>query len=227
MFYDCGDGKCCGDVAASIVYDRNSGKWLIWYCSFSHGHILAHASTESDPRFGVTVLDTSLMPSNSDSLDSDFFAKSGDEDPDIIFDKNKNRWLMSICRLTEDCGSLKYRYFFFESDNPFENFRYMGNTVSGENTGGSFISANNSLFFVCGSDFDKKSKYCKYNINDLSDYEELEFDYPDGGFRGWGSVFAYKKGNRTNYKLITFDRHNGSEYNWSYGNIYVFTSDYI
>ena len=25
--------------------------------------------------------------------------------------------------------------------------------------------------------------------------------------------------------MMTFDRHNGSDYNWSYGNIYVFEAD--
>ena len=52
--------------------------------------------------------------------------------------------------------------------------------------------------------------------------ETAKFNYPDGGFRGWGSVFPVKSGSRTRYFWLTFDRHNGSDYNWSYGNLYCF-----
>ena len=48
------------------------------------------------------------------------------------------------------------------------------------------------------------------------------FNYPDGGFRGWGTVVPIKLGSRNRYFWLTFDRHNGSNYNWSYGNLYCF-----
>lgn len=49
-----------------------------------------------------------------------------------------------------------------------------------------------------------------------------KFDFCDGGFRGWGTLMPVKLGSRTRYFLMTFDRHNGSEFNWSYGNVYCF-----
>ena len=51
---------------------------------------------------------------------------------------------------------------------------------------------------------------------------EAKFNFPDGGFRGWGTVIPVKQGTRTRYYWLTFDRHRGSDYNWSYGNLYCF-----
>ena len=42
---------------------------------------------------------------------------------------------------------------------------------------------------------------------------------------GMGCVFPGALGSRKRYFWLTFDRHNGSDYNWSYGNIHVFESD--
>lgn len=57
LFFDLGDGIASNDVASSIVYDRNSGEWYIWFCAFSHGHVLARAKTEADPRYGISIID--------------------------------------------------------------------------------------------------------------------------------------------------------------------------
>ena len=53
----------------------------------------------------------------------------------------------------------------------------------------------------------------------------MEFDYDDGGFRGWGTIVPLKMGTRTRYFHLTFDRHNASNYNWSYGNLYCFEAE--
>ena len=44
----------------------------------------------------------------------------------------------------------------------------------------------------------------------------------DGGFRGWGSVLTVKQGTRERIYWLTFDRQLGSDFNWSYGNLYCF-----
>lgn len=246
IFYDCGDGAWCSDVAASVIYDRTKDKWLIWYCSFSHGHILAHAESYSDIRHGITVLDTVRMESetvlydgNADSetalgaggekygksvLSDDrlFFAKSGDEDPDMIYDKESGKWLLIICRHHSE--SKGYRYFLYESDDPFTGYVFKDMASVGVNTGGSLVRINGEINLVCGSNFDLRARYYRFPVSDLSKYEALSFDYDDGGFRGWGSIIPITVGMRTRYALITFDRHCGSSYNWSYGNIYVFFS---
>jgi len=73
--------------------------------------------------------------------------------------------------------------------------------------------------------FDKRAQYQLRRLDNLSEYTLLSFDFDDGGFRGWGTLIPVPCGRRTRYVLMTFDRHNGSSYNWSYGNIYVFEAD--
>ena len=54
---------------------------------------------------------------------------------------------------------------------------------------------------------------------------EAKFDFDDGGFRGWGTIIPVELGSRMRYFWLTFDRHNGSSYNWSYGNLYCYEAD--
>ena len=146
-----------------------------------------------------------------------FLGFVGDEDPDVIYDEESRRWLMAICRL--DPGTGKYVYVFFESDDPFHNYKYIGRGMSGAETGGSFVRINGELHFVCGNDFEKTAEYRIYSKDGM---KVASFNYSDGGFRGWGTVIPIRLGSRTRCFWLTFDRHNGSDYNWSYGNLYCF-----
>lgn len=225
LFYDAGDGKWCGDVAASILYDRNTKMWYLWVCSFSHGHILAHSKFEGDPRFGVNVIDVSLMEkAESGAKISEFHAFQDDEDPDFFYDEKNERWLMSICRINPE--TRRYSYVFFESHDPFEGYKYIGKGPDGCETGGSFVLLGDEIYFVCGNDFDKKSDYRIYSSKGMTN---ARFDFPDGGFRGWGTVIPIKQGSRTRIYWLTFDRTLGSNvnWNWSYGNLYCFETQSI
>ena len=134
LFYDCGDGKWCGDVAASLLYHREEKLWYLWVCAFSHGHMLAHSTFEGDVRFGVNVLDVELMKkANADTPIDAFLTFSGDEDPDFFYDKENDRWLMAICR--RDPAIKNYRYYFFESDSPFDGYKCIGKGHDGAETG--------------------------------------------------------------------------------------------
>ena len=218
LFYDCGDGKWRNYVAPAIVYDRAKNQWYVWVSSFDHEHILAHGAFEGDPRSGVNVVDVRLMKKASEHSDiTAFEGFTRDEDPDFIYDEENGRWLMAICRI--DPKTKRYVYVFFESDKPFEGYRFMGRGNDGAETGGSFVRINNEMFFVCGNDFNARSEYRIYGKDGM---RTAEFNYPDGGFRGWGTVIPIKLGSRTRYFWLTFDRHNGSAYNWSYGNLYCF-----
>lgn len=234
IFFDAGDGRLCGDVATSLVYDRREKVWLLWACSFSHGHILCHGTSGSDLRFGINVLDVELMPvekydgngNPSVSDDCSFFGKCGDEDPDFVYDADRNVWQLAVCRVTEVCpGTNSYRYFMFESDNPFTGYRYVGQTSTQSETGGSIVTIEGEKFLICGAHFDRRSNYYIHPLNNLKEASLLKFDYDDGGFRGWGTVIPYPSGSRMKYYHMTFDRHNGSDFNWSYGNLYVFEAD--
>lgn len=224
LFYDAGDDLWGNDVAASILYHRGEGLWYIWVCSFCRGHILGHAAAKGDVRFGVNVLDITLMEKLPEGMpDTEFLGKRGDEDPDFFYDAASGLWRMSLCRVSSGTG--EYSYFFFESDKPFEGYRCVGHTGSGAETGGSFVKADGELYFVCGNSFDKRADYRVYQWGTFDTFGSLHCDYDDGGFRGWGTVIPCPVGSRTRYFWLTFDRHGGSDYGWSYGNLYCFEAD--
>lgn len=114
----------------------------------------------------------------------------------------------------------------FESEEPLKNYRFVQKTQSGCETGGSFVKTQLGYYFICGSDFDKKSVYHVYKTSDFSEFSTVECEDPDGGFRGWGTVFALPCGKKEKFTWMTFDRYLGDrEWNWSYGNLYIFESE--
>ncbi len=219
LFFDHGDGFWRGYIASILLYNRMAKKWYVWTSSFEHAHILAYGQFDGDPRFGVNVADVTMMEKAGEKdSDTEFLGFFCDEDPDLIYDAENDRWLLAICRV--DHKTEKYVYVFFESKDPFKNFSYIGRGVEGASeTGGSFLRVNGEIFFTCGNSFERRSEYRIYSKDGM---QEAKFRYPDGGFRGWGCVIPVSLGARTRYFWLTFDRHNGSDYNWSYGNIYCF-----
>ena len=217
LFFDSGDGFWRNYLASSLLFNRKTNEWYIWTSSFEDKHILCHASFKGEPRFGINVIDVTMMEKAESDDYKEFKGFVGDEDPDFYFDNDKNKWLMAICRILPETN--KYTYVFFESDEPFANYKYIGKSFEGEETGGAFIKIGSETAFVCGNDFKKRSNYRIYTKNGM---REAEFDFDDGGFRGWGCVVSIDMGSRRRYFLLTFDRHKGSNYNWSYGNIYCF-----
>lgn len=244
IFFDYGDGFWCADVAISLLYHRERREWLFWATAFSHGHILCHGTSAGDPRFGITVLDATLMAAQRTGVAADdalsvqaggrgagvaeldddtlWLAKTGDEDPDFTYDRAHGKWYMTICRSVKGEG---YRYFLFESDEPFSGYRHVCHTETGENTGGLMVCIRGRRALVCGSDFKARAEYRVYPLGDFSHYERLTCDFDDGGFRGWGSLMPVPCGNRTKYVWMTFDRHNGSDFNWSYGNLHAYEAE--
>ena len=222
LFFDKGDGVWRGYIASSILYHREKKCWYVWTSSFAHEHILAYGAFEGDPRFGISVADVTIMEkAGEDAKTSDFLGFPSDEDPDLVYDEKTNRWLLAICRI--DKATNEYCYHFFESDDPFKNFRFVGRGVyPAVETGGSFLRVNGELFFACGNSFEKRSNYRIYSKDGM---KEARFRHPDGGFRGWGCVMPLRLGSRMRYFWLTFDRHNGSSYNWSYGNVYCFEAE--
>ena len=222
LFFDHGDGYWRGYIASILLYNRIAKKWYVWTSSFEHAHILAYGQFDGDPRFGINVADVTIMEkAGENDPDTAFLGFFRDEDPDLIYDEENGRWLLAICRI--DKKARHYVYMFFESDDPFKNFKYIGRGVEGAcETGGSFLKVDGEIHFVCGNSFDVRSNYRIYSKDGM---KEAKFRYPDGGFRGWGCVMPLTLGARKRYFWLTFDRHNGSSYNWSYGNFYCFEAE--
>ncbi len=229
IFFDYGDNVWYPDIASSVIYDRRTKEWYVWAVSFTHDHMLICGKTKSDLRYGINLVSVKKTePAENKDLpeneaDELFCGKFGDEDPDFLYDEKSGKWYLAVCR-TVNCGDRnRYRYFLFESDNPFSGYRFKDKTVSGSDTGGSFVRICGKLYFVCGSDGSLRANYHAYPIDDFSNFTKLKFDYDDGGFRGWGTIVPLEFGRRTKLLWLTFDRHNfDSENRWSYGNLYAF-----
>ena len=226
VFYAVGDGVTYGDVATAYVFDRRDNTWYMWQRSGGAGHVLAKATFKHDIRYGINVVDVEALPhmtaENMD--DTKVLGKKGDEDPDFMYDEVRGKWLFAICRLAEE--TKKYQYFFFESDHPHEGYEYVGRGPAGEETGGSIVRLGDKIYFVCGNDFHKTSDYRVYEWGKFDEFTNLKCDYPDGGFRGWGTIIPVCFGTRRRYFWLTFDRMLMSNtFNWSYGNLYCFEAD--
>lgn len=218
VFFDCGDGIWRNYLASSLLFDRGTKQWYVWVSAFEHQRQLACGAFAGDPRFGVNVVDVTVMDTAADG-DSyqDFVSFKGDEDPDFYYNEEENKWYMAVCRI--DPVTQSYRYAFFTSDDPFTGYRYIGCGHTGDETGGSFVTVEGQRLFVYGNAFNKRANYRIYSKDGIFD---AKFDFDDGGFRDWGSIIPVRQGSRTRCFWITFDRQKGSDYNWSYGNIYCF-----
>lgn len=223
IFFDCGDSVLTADVASSVIYDKGRGEFLLWMCAFSHGHICGWGKTDCDLRHGINIMDITLMPVKPGSGETEFFGLQADEDPDFYFDGEK--WLLTLCRMRNIGKKRTYSYVRFVSSNPFTGYEYLDSTGSGGETGGSTVEVEGKKYFICGADMDATSEYRIYSAEDLSTYEKARFDYPDGGFRGWGTLVPFKRGSKEKLYWVTFDRVKGGTSNWSYGNLYVFEAE--
>lgn len=220
LLFDAGDDLWCGDVATSLMYDRNAKIWRLWTCLFSHGHTLAYSEFENEPLHGINVIDVKQVTPVED--DRAFGGMPGDEDPDFMYDKENDCWYFTVCRAAEN---RKYRYYLFKSNRADSGYefvsRYEGEP---EVTGGRFVNYNGVTYFVFGRAFSEMSKYVCCSVPDLEKLGDLKCNHPDGGFRGWGTVFEIPCGTRKKLLWVTFDRTLGSSYNWSYGNFYFYES---
>ena len=216
------------DFASSIKYDNDTSVFLIWNVTFTNAHCLSYGQAFCDITNGINIVKMNVMESGIID-DTDFKAKDGDEDADFVYDYNKNKWYMIICRVVYDTTTSNnaYRYFLFEGDNPFTDYAFKDKTLTGTNTGGSIVKVGNELYLVCGSNYHTISQYNVYKLSDLSTHTALKKDYADGGYRGWGSIFTIPCGNYTKYGWLTFDRDSATDYKWSYGNIYYYESDLL
>ena len=77
------------------------------------------------------------------------------------------------------------------------------------------------VFRHISNDFSETTDYRIYSKTGLT---EAKIDFDDGGFRGWGIIIPMEMVSQKRYFRLTFDRHKGSNYHWSYGNIDCFES---
>lgn len=114
------NNKIYSDIASSIVYDNEKGRFIIWNGAFSQNHILGYGDCYSDILYGVNIISMTAMtkqtsgqsqPSITD--DKLFYAKYQDEDPDIIYNEKTNKWNLVICRTDSTFDNNVYNYYLF------------------------------------------------------------------------------------------------------------------
>ena len=228
VFFAIGNGRIYNDVASAFVYDRNDKIWRVWQRSGAGGHVLAYSEFKADVRYGVNIVDVKPLPlMTAENLDDHvLLGKKGDEDPDFMYDEKRKKWLFALCRIIEE--TKKYQYCFFESDRPDGGYEFIGQGPAGEETGGSIVKLDGKIYFVCGNDFKATSSYRVYEWGKFDSFKPLVSDYPDGGFRGWGTVMPIDMGTRRRFFWLTFDRKlMNPNHNWSYGNLYLFEAEGI
>ena len=228
IFYTHGEGstKIHSEVAASYVFNRMDNKWHVWVRDGSAGHVLSYGCFDYDIRYGLNIVDVTPLPlmSEAELDDTVLLGKKGDEDPDFTYDAERKKWLFTLCRI--DTAHHKYRYYFFESDSPDKDYKFVGLGPVGEETGGSILRLDGKFFFACGNDFHAVSDYRVYEWGKFDTFTNLKCDFPDGGFRGWATIMPIRYGSRMRYFWLTFDRTLMSKVNnWSYGNLYCFEAE--
>lgn len=226
IFFSIGDGRIYSDVASAFVYDRNEKIWRLWQRSGAGGHVLAYSEFKADVHHGINIVDVKPLPlMTEENLDDKLLlGKKGDEDPDFVYDEKRKKWLFALCRIIEE--TKKYQYCFFESDRPDGGYEFIGQGPVGEETGGSIVKLDGKIFFVCGNDFHATSSYRVYEWGKFDSFKPLTSDYPDGGFRGWGTVMPIDMGTRRRFFWLTFDRKlMNKNHNWSYGNLYLYEAE--
>ena len=228
IFYSHGEKstKIHSEVAASYVFNRMDNKWHVWVRDGSAGHVLSYGCFDYDIRYGLNIVDVNPLPLMSEENldDTVLLGKRGDEDPDFTYDAARKKWLFTLCRI--DSEHHKYRYFFFESDRPDKDYKFVGLGPVGEETGGSILRLDGKFFFACGNDFHAVSDYRVYEWGKFDTFTNLKCDFPDGGFRGWATIMPIRYGSRMKYFWLTFDRTLMSKiHNWSYGNLYCFEAE--
>lgn len=77
------------------------------------------------------------------------------------------------------------------------------------------------VFRQISNDFSETTDCRIYSETGLT---EAKIDFDDSGFRGWSIIIPVEMVRQKRYFRLTFDRHNGSNYHWSYGDIDCFES---
>lgn len=204
------DGKYRNFIASTIIYQRDKRTWSLFTPAHGGEHIIYYGESNKNPLFGLTYVKLSKF---------DYEDKKGDEDISVYYDKDHNSWYaayaklinghysISLCKAKEITGK-------YEEIANTSNYDYNVTGVNIQKIGG-------KRYVLCGSD----KGYLIFSFPELKFINKFNFDYEDGGYRGWATVVPYPDGIGTKYMWLTFDRGKGNPgFNWSYGGLYIYRS---
>lgn len=204
-----------------IFFDRNTGLWQLGtHTQDSAGHILLHAASVSDPRFGVSKIVYSQLDYENPG--------SGDEDQQIFYSSELEKWvLIYVAIRNNDTNYILRMQTSDYCDRGFEFVREVNDSSRLRATGVYSTKVGGVRYVLSGSSASGTNKFLAYSFPDLSYVGELNLDIPTGADSGiWPIVVPITNGGKTDYYLFTFDRAATVTTNkWSYGCAYMYKAD--
>jgi len=229
IFFGDGDGLIHGYHATKIVYDDESGKFLVMTTTHGGNHTLAWCETSADLLHGMHYLECTELdfPHNytrggkAEGKKECVFAT---EDPDFFYDAKARKWRLAYCArqgANADAKHLSYYTFLCESKSWNGPYRQMAVSPKDNNTGIRIVSVGGRRYVLSGG---PDTTFYIYDYPTLEYVGTFNQKYENGGFRGWPTIVPLRYGNYERYLWITFDR-GWITGRYSYGTLYFYLGD--
>lgn len=214
MFFGKGDGIMYGFHATKVVYNKETGEFMVITTTHEDTHTLAYCSTKANLLQGVHYLEcTELVFPHSYTNNKGF----NTEDPDFFYDAEAGKWRLAYCALKDR----SYVTYLCESDNWNGPYTLIAESNYNNNTGIRIVSVGGKRYVLSGG---TDTTYYIYNYPSLRYEGVFQHQYSDGGRRGWPTIIPIQYGNYERYLWITFDR-GAPTGRYSYGTLYFFLGD--
>ncbi len=222
LLFGDGDAKIHGYHATKVVYDDDSGKFLVITTTHGGTHTLAWCETSADLLHGIHYLECTELdfPHN--------FTRGGKtfntEDPDFFFDAEAGKWRLAYCALRgedKDSKHLSYVTHLCESDRWNGPYTLLATSKEDNNTGIRIVSVGGKRYVLSGG---PDTTFFIYDYPSLEYAGTFRQMYANGGFRGWPTIVPLRYGNYERYLWITFDR-GALTGKYSYGTLYFYLAD--
>lgn len=229
LFFGDGDSLIHGYHATKVVFDDDSGKFLVMTTTHGGNHTLAWCETSADLLHGMHYLECTELdfPHNytrggkADGKKECVFAT---EDPDFFFDSDAGKWRLAYCARqgsNKDSKHLSYYTFLCGSDSWNGPYSQMAVSTKDNNTGIRIVSVGGRRYVLSGG---PDTTFYIYDYPTLEYVGTFNQKYGNGGFRGWPTIVPLRYGNYERYLWITFDR-GWLTGKYSYGTLYFYLGD--
>ena len=214
LFFGKGDGLMYGFHATKVVYDPDSGKYMVMTTTHEDTHTLAFAETDADLLHGMHFLECEEL-----EFPHSYTRGRGynTEDPDFFFDAEAGRWRLAYCALKDK----SYVTYLCESDRWNGPYTLIAESPRDNNTGIRITTVGGRRYVLSGG---PDTTFYIYDYPTLRYEGTFRQQYANGGFRGWPTIVPLPYGNYERYLWITFDR-GAQTGRYSYGTLYFYLGD--
>lgn len=214
LFFGKGDGMMYGFHATKVVYDKNSGLYMVITTSHEDTHTLVYSSTTADLLHGIHYLECKELVFPHSYTNNKGY---NTEDPDFFYDSKAGKWRLAYCALRDK----SYVTYLCESKNWDGPYKQIAESEQNNNTGIRIVSVGGKRHVLSGG---TGTTYYIYDYPTLKYQGVFNHKYSGGGQRGWPTIIPVKYGNYERYLWIAFDR-GAPTGRYSYGTLYFFLGD--